>query len=606
MTSRHQQLRRSCTRFIRSTLACTGLLLVAGPVATAHPKEPINSPYKNYMNTSAEFEGKVITAIEITIKKVFEDPNLGFIYRGANAIKIQTRERVIRREILLSEGDIYNEFMVRESERFLRQQKFLTNVNIKAMPDGDGVKLVVFVQDTWTLVPTVNFASSGGAKNQSVGIADTNLFGLGKRLEFLDRKTDQRQSLETVYEDLRVWSTDTKMVLGYFDRNDGNRSVAYLGHPFRTFFDTTSWSLDGENSDLVGRLYRLGSERYIFKRETNILRGKYIMATGSPTTVVNRYSVGATYSDEQFSQASLDDYQNLDLDPTKVSNDVGHLAKNRKFVGPSFGFQSVRASFVSMNYIDRFERLEDYNVGGESTVDFLFAPRLLGSTGTTLQFLGNHSTGYAFSPLSFIRGEIGAASRISRNKLSNSLLRGEVKYYSVLGSVFAGERFLGRHTLALGGSLDYGFELDKDRQFLLGADTGLRGYPARTFSGTHRFTVNAEDRIHIADDIFRIMSVGAAVFADAGAASSDILGSLLSNRVYSDVGIGLRIGFPRSSGGGIIRFDIAFPLRDGPPGDGTSAFSPRFIVGAGQLFGARLRSESVGPEKATIEVGIDR
>jgi outer membrane translocation and assembly module TamA len=78
----------------------------------------------------------------------------------------------------------------------------------------------------------------------------------------------------------------------------------------------------------------------------------------------------------------------------------------------------------------------------------------------------------------------------------------------------------------------------------------------------------------------------------------------VTDDLYADIGVGLRIGFPRSSSGGILRFDIAVPLRDGD--DGTRSFEPRFLVSAGQLFSARLRSEAAGSEKSNVEVGLDR
>ena len=100
------------------------------------------------------------------------------------------------------------------------------------------------------------------------------------------------------------------------------------------------------------------------------------------------------------------------------------------------------------------------------------------------------------------------------------------------------------------------------------------------------------------------MSLGTAAFVDVGAASSNSLGDLFSQDVYSDVGFGLRFCFPRASGGGIVRVDVAVPLRDGP--DGSKAGEPRIIFAAGQLFGARLRSELVGPENAAAKLGFDR
>ncbi len=173
-----------------------------------------------------------------------------------------------------------------------------------------------------------------------------------------------------------------------------------------------------------------------------------------------------------------------------------------------------------------------------------------------------------------------------------------------MGDLFVGERFLGRHTFASQFFIDFGENLDRDRQLLLGADNALRGYEINTFEGDKRIVLNLEERSHIADDVFQLVSLGTAVFADIGGASRQALGTIMTDDLYGDVGVGLRFCFPRASGGGIARIDLALPVRDGP--DGSDAWSPRVVFAAGQLFGARLRSETIGPENASLGIGFDR
>jgi hypothetical protein len=131
----------------------------------------------------------------------------------------------------------------------------------------------------------------------------------------------------------------------------------------------------------------------------------------------------------------------------------------------------------------------------------------------------------------------------------------------------------------------------------------VRSYSAKTFTGSKRIGFNIEDRMHFVDDLFKIISVGGAVFFDAGGSTDRSYGRLLGDEIYSDVGVGLRLAFPRSSGGRVLRLDVAFPLSDGP--DDSGRFEPLFIVGGGQLFGSSLRSESLGVERASVAVGFD-
>ncbi|RMD87978.1 MAG: hypothetical protein D6808_00500, partial [Candidatus Dadabacteria bacterium] len=113
--------------------------------------------------------------------------------------------------------------------------------------------------------------------------------------------------------------------------------------------------------------------------------------------------------------------------------------------------------------------------------------------------------------------------------------------------------------------------------------------------------LNLEDRIHIADDILKLVSFGAALFVDVGGTTTGQYGDIFSERLYSDVGFGLRFAFPRSTGARVFRIDVAFPLRDGP--DGSSSFEIRLLATGGQLFDALLGSEKSGATEVNFAKG---
>jgi hypothetical protein len=308
--------------------------------------------------------------------------------------------------------------------------------------------------------------------------------------------------------------------------------------------------------------------------------------------------------DGNFSQANQRDYDDLNLNPAVVSNDPSLLPENRRFSGPMVGVQMVEGDFIARNYIDRFDRVVDYNLGNEGALSVTFASEVLGSLNDAFIFSGQRSRGWRIGEDAFARGEIGLASRLGDNGLENSLYRTEVKAYQVLGPKYLGKRFIGKHTLAANFVLEYGEDLDRDRELLVGADNSLRGYEAKTFTGNKRWSLNLEDRIHLYEDLLKLVSVGLAGFVDVGGATSEPLGHLFTNDMFGDVGFGLRLAFPRSTGGRVLRLDVAFPFRDGP--DGSDAYKVRVLVAGGQLFSSKLRSETFGPEKASYQIGFDR
>ena len=105
--------------------------------------------------------------------------------------------------------------------------------------------------------------------------------------------------------------------------------------------------------------------------------------------------------------------------------------------------------------------------------------------------------------------------------------------------------------------------LDTNEQLALGGETGLRGYPTRYQTGKRQVLMTLEQRFYTDWFPFQLFNVGAAVFFDAGQVW-DLDGPENANLgLLRDVGIGLRIGSPRSSSGRMLHIDLAYPL-DGP------------------------------------------
>ncbi len=549
------------------------------------------------------FNGKVVASIEVRVREIFDDPDISSLYRTANKVKINTREEVVRRELLLHEGDKFDDFLLKESERNLRQLGFLRQVSIVPTSKGDQIQLLVDVQDTWTFIPQFNYSSGTGRNKKSAGLAESNLLGLGKRAEFAYEQDDNRSSTQAVYEDDRVWGSLNRFLGARLERSDGHQTLLYFGRPFRSLVERRGWNTTLDSSNTVGRLFEHGNERYIFRQEHSDVGFQYTMAHGDPKISVGRYSLGYRYLEDRFNEARPQDYEDLNVDPDTVSHDPSMLADNRRFSGPTLGYTDIVPDYISMNYIDRFDRVADYNLGNQFSLYTQIALDTLGSTRDTFLATATESLGHRFSENSFIRGEIGAASRYDAEGFTNSLIRTELRYYNVLGLLTLKGLNMGRHTLAAGLSADYGMDLDRDREFLLGADSGLRGYEARSFTGDKRLVLNLEDRVHFIDDAYKLVSVGAAAFLDAGGTTDGAFGDILGHNFYSDVGVGLRIAFPRSTGSRVLRADIAFPMR---ARDDTNSWEPRFIISGGQVFDSLLRSELEGPERANVTIGFDR
>ncbi len=606
MKTRHVHLKTTSSLALSFIVLLTAMTMIAGtlPPAFATPHDSKEVVYaKDGIENLEQFDGKVIRNITIRITDVFEDPKESMLFETANALKVNSTQWVIKRELLFQEGDIFSSFLVKESERVLRQLRFTRNPVIIPKLQGDVVDIEVITQDTWTLIPTLSYSAGDGSGSRSIGVSESNIMGLAKRAEFLVADSENRRTFEGVYDDWRVMDSSVRMVLADFYRSDGNRFVGVVERPFRTLLDKNAWSVDADIYDNVGKLWEGGQERFIYRRDTVDLGAKYSWSFG-PREDQQRISVGVDYEDSTFKMPTAQDYEDANVDPNDVDEDPSLLASDRTYIGPRFSFESLKSRFLQMRYIDRFDRPDDYDLGSNFSVSGTPAMKALGSTQDALLFNLNQMAGKKISNDSFLRGEVGFSGRYIYDSFENTLFRAESKYYNVLGDLTARDIFLGKHTLAFGYSLDYGHNLDKDREFLLGADNGLRGYDARTFTGDKRFILNLEDRVHIAEDVFKLMSFGAAAFVDVGGSTYDSFNKLFTQDLYGDAGIGLRFAFPRSSGGRTLRIDFAVPFRDGS--DGTNAYEVRMIFAGGQVLNARTRSEMVGFEKANVEIGSDK
>lgn len=593
-------------------------LCCAVPSVLAQPMSQAPTPV--IITTSPLKPGKkYIRSIKIKIGNIFEG-NSGYLYSIANSIKVQTKEDVIRTELLFKEGDPFDPYLVRQTARNLRLQRYLRDIKVIPTFEGDAVDILVSARDSWTLIPYLNYSSGTGQRNRGIGITESNFGGGATRVDTRYQEQASRKTYALSVTDPQFLGTRKNFQAGFADRSDGHVYQGQVGLPFRSLMQKDSWSFGFNRQNTIGRLFDAGEETYIFRQHLDDFEALYTFAgpgarpavADDPYTGIykgqvvlsQRYSVGWSYQGASFYQADQSDYDDLDLDPATVSNDPADLPSLRRFSGMMLQYQNFQPEFISMNYIDRFDRVEDYNLGDESLVNVLLSPRSLGSEENSVLFNMNRSAGWRFDERSFFRGELGGASRFDKDQLNNTLLRAEAKYYKAMGDWFVGDRFLGRHTFATQFFIDFGEDLDRDRQLLLGADNALRGYEVNAFEGDKRMALNLEERAHLADDIFQLVSLGTAVFVDVGGTTRDALSSIVTDDLYGDVGFGLRLCFPRASGGGVVRMDVAFPLRDGP--DGSGAWEPRVVFAAGQLFGARLRSELVGAENASSGVGFDR
>ena len=231
------------------------------------------------------------------------------------------------------------------------------------------------------------------------------------------------------------------------------------------------------------------------------------------------------------------------------AEDVG--PDRRRFGIAEVGLRSVRHRFVRLTHVNQFERTEDFNLGAESHATVgLSSAALGGAAGGALFVAAGHRQGVRFRDDHFVVLGVGAAGRREHRAWRNVQAAANVRY-------------LQKHTerTALVGKLDYlhGHRLDPEVQLRLGADSGLRGYPNRRFSGTRSLLLTAEERWFLADDVWQLLSVGLAAFVDSGYVWPADRPVNLAD-LKTSVGVSLLLGSHRLASRGGVRFDLGYGL----------------------------------------------
>ena len=131
-----------------------------------------------------QYNGKHIRNIIINTydplgyNKNMEQKQTNWYDNFGNFLHNKTKNFTVRGYLLFKKGDEYNAQKLYESERILRDTRFISRVSIRPIEssvDRDSVDIAVKVLDSWSLQPLGSFSG----KRMGVGLAEYNFLGLG-------------------------------------------------------------------------------------------------------------------------------------------------------------------------------------------------------------------------------------------------------------------------------------------------------------------------------------------------------------------------------------------------------------------------------------------
>lgn len=472
-----------------------------------------------------------------------------WLYRWANAIHVKTRPGVIESQLLFVEGDDYSEQAVEESERILRDSRYLGDVEIEPVSYADGVvDLNVKTTDVWTLNADVSFGRQGGENSGGIGLKEYNLFGTGAYVAAKYKSNVDRDYKILEFAKGQLFGSRYDIAAGYSNNSDGSKKRISFGKPF--------FSLDSRNSLgtslLTGlqtdTLYDLGEKAAQFNHDHNYYDITAGWSKGLNQGWTRRLTSGVVYDASQFEPVPEDTLP------------VSILPDDRRYIFPYIGFEIIEDQYETVTNFDQIQRVEDLHIGMRTSARLGYSSTAAGSSGDGFHFVGAISNGAQLG---------GSGTLLYGAEVGGRLISGATE--NLLLSTFANYhwRQSEKRLLYVGLDVSIGDNLDVDNPVMLGGDSGLRGYPLRYQTGSSRALLTIEQRWYTDWYPFRLFRVGAAAFVDVGQSWGYSPIGAESLGLLRDVGVGLRLGNPRSGVGRMLHIDLAFPLDGGPDIHGT-------------------------------------
>ena len=495
-----------------------------------------------------EAAGAVIGEVRIDTRDIFDladEKENGILYRAANALHIQTRAGVVRRQLLFKPGERVSVRLIEETERLMRSSRIFYDVSIVPVAYHDGVvDIEVKTRDTWTLEPGWSASRAGGVNKTGFTLRDTNALGTGVLIG-ATRSTDADRSA-TVYRVTLPHAFDGWTAIDYSHSrlSDGQSNALSIARPFYALDTRWAAGFSTSTDTRIDSVFSDGAKVAQFRHMQDSAETFGGWSAGLVDHWTHRYSVGLSYLKDTYKVEP-------DLLPPPAP-----FPQDQTLVSPFFRYELVHDNYEKVKNRDLIERPEYFAMGTQASVQLGRSLTGLGSTQQLWLYSASASDGFRLQSNRVLLGSASVSGQSGYAPLDRQLASGSIRFY---------DHHQDNRTLTFV-SLSGGVVRDPNlaNQLVLGGDTGLRGYPRNYQTGERLVVLNVEERVYTDWYPFRLFRVGGAVFYDWGRAWSGPGESPSSARWLSDVGFGLRILSARSSFGNVLHVDFAFPLNRDP------------------------------------------
>lgn len=535
---------------------------------------------------------------------------------------MRTRPGFIASELLFDVGDCYDPLLLRESERLLRDYRFIARAEVTGSQQPDGRwRVLVVTQDEWTTKVSADVRPGGEPWLRRAAVTEENLLGTGILLGGFLRAQETERDLGARIELPRLGRTrfDTRLSIGR--TRFGDFLDQSLSYPF------------------LGEVSRLAARQAFLRVDTSF---PYSVGAGPDAPPGAITDVLLPIAEQRFEMTL-----------------AGRIGRPGNLTVLGMGFSNETLEFPA--FPGGVEVARDGSFGGTAFADSATAaavrPQTLHSAGTHVNLLvGQRNVRFErFRGLDALRGTqdvpIGSTVSLTLGRTVAALSAGDdqpADLYTRLvlelsaagpglllasaGGVEASQVYSGgepgdgwKDVLAELAALVYwqppalshhtffaraagagGWSVTQPFQLTLGGPAGVRGYDVDDFPGGRQVVLSVEDRIYLGWPFPRLLDLGVTLLADAGRVWAGDAPFGVGTGWLGTVGGGLRASFPSGSGG-VARADLVWPVSAAGVGRRPllrlSMTDPLGIVaGLADRQLARSRRLQVGPDLFTAHL----
>ncbi len=491
--------------------------------------------------------GKVIGKIHIHNEDVFAENTRGL--RLLNHLHATTREETIREELVIEEGELWDQRRVDETARRLRDPLWTSVVAVLpiASREPGAVELLVVTRDVWSLRANTHYtftADGAGRKLTmlSVALSENNLLGrrtviaaamemdqgeiaagpfvidknlFGKRLDLrlraealFDRnalldggKLVREGSASEIALSKPLWSLASRWAVGGTFKHRFEVERAFRGTSLQTYDNP-----DTPDVELIPYRYRL---KVISAR---------VNATWQWGTRF-KHQISAGYDVNSQRPALYQRARTADADARAAFlRDV--LPRSEVTSGPYVELTGSQPVFKTLRNLQTYDLGEEVRFGPEYGLLLGVSPKALGASADSLRATASVGWTNALSRDGFLRGTIGATLRYEPSSTESTSVVDDVIDNTAFARIRMATPTFGVGRLVIEAALQTRWNDTQNRFFAIGSDNGLRGFVINEFQGQRVVGTQVEAR-SLPYELW-LLRLGGVVFYELGGAANSV------------------------------------------------------------------------------------